>query len=137
MLRAILTAATLGAAAAFVPAAWHRASPRAAMVRLQMAGTSDFKNGLTIELDGAPCKITEFLHVKPGKGSAFVRTKYKNLITGNAGGCDRCDGGGVWWTLDTIEVKGCCFGMMAGGCGGLALTARREHVPCGRADHDR
>lgn len=33
---------------------------------------------------GSPCKILEFLHVKPGKGSAFVRTKVKNLITGNS-----------------------------------------------------
>ncbi|CAM9858986.1 unnamed protein product, partial [Discosporangium mesarthrocarpum] len=33
---------------------------------------------------GNPCKILEFLHVKPGKGSAFVRTKVKNLITGNS-----------------------------------------------------
>lgn len=32
---------------------------------------------------GNPCKILEFLHVKPGKGSAFVRTKVKNLISGN------------------------------------------------------
>ncbi|CAM9323432.1 unnamed protein product [Chrysoparadoxa australica] len=51
---------------------------------LQMASTADFKNGLTIEIDGQPVKITEFLHVKPGKGSAFVRSKLKNLITGNS-----------------------------------------------------
>lgn len=49
-----------------------------------MESTSDFKNGMTIDLDGSPCKILEFLHVKPGKGSAFVRTKVKNLITGNS-----------------------------------------------------
>lgn len=46
------------------------------------ATTSDFKNGLTIEIDGVPNKIMEFLHVKPGKGSAFVRTKIKNMIAG-------------------------------------------------------
>ena len=46
------------------------------------ATTSDFKNGLTIEVDGVPNKIMEFLHVKPGKGSAFVRTKIKNMIAG-------------------------------------------------------
>ncbi|CAN0227282.1 unnamed protein product [Ascophyllum nodosum] len=51
---------------------------------LLMESTSDFKNGMTIDLDGNPCKILEFLHVKPGKGSAFVRTKVKNLITGNS-----------------------------------------------------
>ena len=44
--------------------------------------TADFKNGMTLEIDGAPCKIMEFLHVKPGKGSAFVRSKLKNLRDG-------------------------------------------------------
>lgn len=47
-------------------------------------GTADFKNGLTIEYESTPYKILEFLHVKPGKGSAFVRTKLKNLLTGNS-----------------------------------------------------
>lgn len=47
-----------------------------------MIDTSDFKTGLTIELDGDPCKIVDFQHVKPGKGAAFVRTKIKNLKTG-------------------------------------------------------
>mmetsp|Transcript_48283 Transcript_48283/g.70560 ORF Transcript_48283/g.70560 Transcript_48283/m.70560 type:complete len:235 (+) Transcript_48283:24-728(+) len=51
--------------------------------KLSMLDTSSFKNGLTIEIDGAPVKIVEFLHVKPGKGAAFVRSKLKNLITGN------------------------------------------------------
>ena len=44
--------------------------------------TADFKNGLTLEVNGVPCKIMEFLHVKPGKGSAFVRSKLKNLQSG-------------------------------------------------------
>jgi elongation factor P len=44
--------------------------------------TSDFRNGLKIELDGEPYNITYFQHVKPGKGGAFVRTKVKSLITG-------------------------------------------------------
>jgi len=44
--------------------------------------TSDFRNGLKIELDGEPFTITYFQHVKPGKGGAFVRTKVKNLRTG-------------------------------------------------------
>lgn len=47
-----------------------------------MVNTSDFKTGLTIELDGDPCKIVDFQHVKPGKGAAFVRTKIKNLKSG-------------------------------------------------------
>lgn len=48
-----------------------------------MYSTSDFRNGLKIELDGDPYIITYFLAVNPGKGSAFTRTKMKNLITGN------------------------------------------------------
>jgi elongation factor P len=44
--------------------------------------TSQFKNGLRIELDGQPFVITYFQHVKPGKGGAFVRTKVKNLLNG-------------------------------------------------------
>jgi len=47
-----------------------------------MYSTSEFKKGLKIEIDGTPYVIVEFLHVKPGKGGAFVRTKIKNLMTG-------------------------------------------------------
>ena len=42
----------------------------------------DFRNGTTFEMDGNVYKIVEFQHVKPGKGAAFVRTKMKNVITG-------------------------------------------------------
>jgi len=44
--------------------------------------TSQFKNGLKIELDGQPFTMVYFQHVKPGKGGAFVRTKVKNLLNG-------------------------------------------------------
>ncbi|MHB9130090.1 MAG: elongation factor P [Armatimonadota bacterium] len=47
-----------------------------------MPTTSDFKNGLTIELDGEVYQIVEFQHVKPGKGGAFVRTKLRNMRLG-------------------------------------------------------
>ena len=47
-----------------------------------MITAGDFRNGLTFEINGQPHIIVEFQHVKPGKGAAFVRTKYKNLITG-------------------------------------------------------
>lgn len=47
-----------------------------------MITSNDFKNGMTIELEGQLMTVVEFLHVKPGKGSAFVRTKLKNLRTG-------------------------------------------------------
>ncbi|WP_204137643.1 elongation factor P [Halomicronema sp. CCY15110] len=48
-----------------------------------MISSNDFRTGVSIELDGSVWKVTEFLHVKPGKGSAFVRTKLKNVQTGN------------------------------------------------------
>ncbi len=44
--------------------------------------TSDFRNGMHINLDGDPHTIVEFQHVKPGKGGAFVRTRMRNLKTG-------------------------------------------------------
>ena len=47
-----------------------------------MISASDFRNGVTIEIDGNVCQIIEFQHVKPGKGAAFVRTKLKNVING-------------------------------------------------------
>jgi len=47
-----------------------------------MASTSDFKNGLIFNHKGGLWKIVDFLHVKPGKGPAFVRTKLKNIKTG-------------------------------------------------------
>ena len=47
-----------------------------------MGNTSDFKNGLIIEHKNGLYKIVDFLHVKPGKGGAFVRTKLKNIKTG-------------------------------------------------------
>ena len=47
-----------------------------------MASTADFKNGMCIEFNGDLYTIVEFLHVKPGKGPAFVRTKLKNLKSG-------------------------------------------------------
>ena len=42
--------------------------------------TTEFRNGLKIEIDGEPYVIVEFQHVKPGKGGAFVRTKFLSLI---------------------------------------------------------
>lgn len=48
-----------------------------------MISTNEFKNGLTIKLEGQLFQIIEFQHVKPGKGGAFVRTKLRSLTTGN------------------------------------------------------
>ena len=47
-----------------------------------MISASDFRNGVTFEMDGKVMQVVEFQHVKPGKGAAFVRTKMKNVITG-------------------------------------------------------
>ena len=47
-----------------------------------MVVAGDFKNGLTFEMDGKVMQVIEFQHVKPGKGAAFVRTKYRNILTG-------------------------------------------------------
>ena len=48
-----------------------------------MISSNDFRTGVTVELDGSVWRVVEFLHVKPGKGSAFARTKLKNVQTGN------------------------------------------------------
>jgi elongation factor P len=48
-----------------------------------MISSNDFRTGTSIEMDGSVWKVVEFLHVKPGKGSAFVRTKLKNVKTGS------------------------------------------------------
>ena len=48
-----------------------------------MITAGEFRNGATFELDGNVVQVVEFQHVKPGKGAAFVRTKYKNVITGS------------------------------------------------------
>lgn len=47
-----------------------------------MVSAGDFRNGVTLEIDGQVVQILEFQHVKPGKGAAFVRTKLKNVING-------------------------------------------------------
>ena len=47
-----------------------------------MISAGDFRNGITLEIEGAVYQIIEFQHVKPGKGAAFVRTKIKNVMSG-------------------------------------------------------
>jgi elongation factor P len=48
-----------------------------------MISSNDFRPGVSIVLDGSVWRVVEFLHVKPGKGSAFVRTKLKSVQNGN------------------------------------------------------
>ncbi|WP_129597760.1 elongation factor P [Anaerophilus nitritogenes] len=47
-----------------------------------MIYASDFRKGITFEINGEPFVVLDFQHVKPGKGAAFVRTKYKSILTG-------------------------------------------------------
>jgi elongation factor P len=47
-----------------------------------MIYASDFRKGMTFEINGEPHVVLDFQHVKPGKGAAFVRTKYRNILTG-------------------------------------------------------
>ena len=55
-------------------------SPRKGKKIMLTAG--DFKNGVTFEMEGKVYQVIEFQHVKPGKGAAFVRTKYRDVVTG-------------------------------------------------------
>ncbi|GHV12167.1 elongation factor P [Bacteroidia bacterium] len=66
-----------------------------------MASTADFKNGMCIDMDGQYYYIVEFLHVKPGKGPAFVRTKLKNVTTGRV--IDKTWNSGV--KVDEVRIE--------------------------------
>jgi len=68
-----------------------------------MATTSDFRNGLCIEFNDDLWQIVEFQHVKPGKGSAFVRTKIKNLKTGRV--LDNTFNAGVKINIARVERR--------------------------------
>lgn len=66
-----------------------------------MATTSDIRNGMCIDLDGQFFFIVEFLHVKPGKGAAFVRTKLRNVKTGRV--IDKTFNAGV--KIDEVRIE--------------------------------
>lgn len=66
-----------------------------------MATTADIKNGMCLDIDGQYYFITEFLHVKPGKGPAFVRTKLKNVVTGRT--LDRTFNAGV--RIEDVRIE--------------------------------
>ena len=66
-----------------------------------MATTADFKNGMCLDIEGQYYYITEFLHVKPGKGPAFVRTKLKNVTTGRV--LDKTFNAGV--RVDEVRIE--------------------------------
>lgn len=66
-----------------------------------MATTADIRNGMCIDLDGQYFFIVEFLHVKPGKGAAFVRTKLRNVTTGRI--FDKTFNAGV--KIDEVRIE--------------------------------
>ncbi|MCW2689609.1 MAG: elongation factor [Mycobacterium sp.] len=68
-----------------------------------MASTADFKNGLVLQIDGQLWTITEFQHVKPGKGPAFVRTKLKNVLSGKV--VDKTYNAGVKVETATVDRR--------------------------------
>jgi elongation factor P len=72
-----------------------------------MASTSDFKNGLVLNLEGQLWTITEFQHVKPGKGPAFVRTTLKNVLTGKV--VDKTFNAGVKVETATVDKRDMTF----------------------------
>jgi elongation factor P len=68
-----------------------------------VATTADFKNGLVLVIDGQLWQIVEFLHVKPGKGPAFVRTKLKNVVSGKT--VDKTFNAGVKVETATVDRR--------------------------------
>ena len=68
-----------------------------------MATTADFKNGLVLQIEGQLWQITEFQHVKPGKGPAFVRTKLKNVLSGKV--VDKTYNAGVKVETATVDRR--------------------------------
>src|SRR6478672_5370634 len=72
-----------------------------------MASTSDFKNGLVLNLEGQLWTITEFQHVKPGKGPAFVRTTLKNVMTGKV--VDKTFNAGIKVETATVDKRDMTF----------------------------
>lgn len=72
-----------------------------------MASTSDFRNGLVLNIDGQLWTITEFQHVKPGKGPAFVRTTLKNVLSGKT--VDRTFNAGIKVDTATVDRRDMTF----------------------------
>src|SRR4051794_9121674 len=68
-----------------------------------MATTNDLKNGLVLNLDGQLWTVTEFQHVKPGKGRAFVRTTLKNVLSGKV--VDRTFNAGTKVDTATVDKR--------------------------------
>jgi elongation factor P len=72
-----------------------------------VATTNDLKNGLVLNIDGQLWTVTEFQHVKPGKGGAFVRTKLKNVLSGKV--VDRTFNAGMKVETATVDKRAMTF----------------------------
>jgi elongation factor P len=68
-----------------------------------LATTNDLKNGMTLNLDGQLWNVVEFQHVKPGKGGAFVRSKLKNVLTGQV--VEKTFNAGVKVDVATVDKR--------------------------------
>jgi elongation factor P len=68
-----------------------------------VATINDFKTGMTLDLDGVLWNVVDFQHVKPGKGGAFVRSKLKNVLTGQV--VDRTFNAGVKVDVATVDKR--------------------------------
>ena len=72
-----------------------------------MATTNDLKNGIVLKLDGQLWTVTDFQHVKPGKGGAFVRTTLKNVLSGKV--VDKTFNAGVKVETATVDKRNMTF----------------------------
>ena len=68
-----------------------------------MASTADIRNGVVLSIDGQLWTVTEFQHVKPGKGGAFVRTKMKNVVSGKV--VDRTYNAGAKIEIENVDRR--------------------------------
>jgi elongation factor P len=68
-----------------------------------MASTADIRNGIVLNIDGQLWAVTEFQHVKPGKGGAFVRTKLKNVVSGKV--VDRTFNAGSKVEIENVDRR--------------------------------
>jgi elongation factor P len=82
-------------------------TPRAPLTFVDVASTNDFKNGLVLDLDGQLWTITDFQHVKPGKGGAFVRSTLKNVRSGKV--VDKTFNAGVKVDTATVDKREMSF----------------------------
>jgi len=92
-----------------------------------MATTADFRNGMTMMVEGDLYTIVEFLHVKPGKGGAFVRTKLKNVRTGRV--VDRTFRAGESITKARIDRREMQYLYRSGDQFFLMDTSTYEQIP--------